>query len=180
MSKSATIPIELATAQAEALAAVAAGSGGTAAKLAAWIIGEWVGRLPVKQTPPPMLAKAHQRLAILQVFWKARESNGALKAFTIAAGFAQKKGFSVCRTSLYGWERRWSVSGLEGLVDHRNSPSKPIQSPFIDRVKEIHRSGRGRRVSTCYRQAQEEFKGTGKIPSYRTAARSLGRNRRSA
>lgn len=181
MSKLTTIPIALTHGQAEALAAVASGGGGNAATLAAWIIGEWVGRLPVEQTPPPTMAKAHQRLATLQAFWKARKTASAATAYEIIAARCLAKGRKISRTALYEWEARWRESGLTGLIDRHKPASKPLQSPFINRVKELHRAGRGRRITTCYHQAKHEFRGRGKtIPSYRTTARSMGRKRQIA
>lgn len=129
MSKLTTIPIALTHGQAEALAAVAAGGGGNAATLAAWIIGEWVGRLPVEQTPPPTMAKAHQRLATLQAFWKARKTASAATAYEIIAARCLANGRKISRTALYEWEARWRESGLTGLIDRHKPTSKPLHQP---------------------------------------------------
>jgi transposase len=174
------VTIQLPADQADALQAVAAGSGGNAAKLAAWIVGEWVGRLPSEETPPHSKETANRRMMILQRWWQLRKRRGAsaYSAFATLSREMSRKGFKVGRTALYDWERKWREGGLAGLADRHYKPAlNAVPKAFIDRVKELLRAGRGRRVSECHRQAAHEFRGRGEaVASYRTTARQLGRN----
>jgi hypothetical protein len=176
MHKLSTIPIQLPTPLADALRSVATGGGGSAEQLAAWIVSEWVGKLPVEHTPPHSLATAQRRLAVLQLWWTARKRRGTTEAAAtdeIIAN-ARRDRMRVSRTALYEWQQRWEAAGLAGLVDNRKRPLKPVQDPFIDRVKELFRAVRGRRLSTCYREARQEFLARRrKVPSYRSVHRQI-------
>jgi hypothetical protein len=172
-AKTTIMRVTLPRAVAEALAAV---SGARSAELAAWIVSQWIGRLPSPRLAPAKTAIAEQRLAILRRWWKFREDVKRSEAQATGA-FVRRlelEGLTVSRSALYEWQRRWEAKGLEGLIDRRGPrDAKPLQTAFYDRVRELYMAPRGSSLLSAYRTAADEVGPRRPVPSYGTVWRRM-------